>query len=153
MVSRAVPRQLWAIVRPFCAVLEASWSIVAAFVGGRRCLANHLRQHRRRALCAAVVSPLVLALLPPSPPSVPSALLSAARPLVHSVGTNGLGCFYTLCASYKQVPSPVLFLSASSFLCSPPPPLSPLPLIRSVGQSIRIDNIVLFQFDRRCAVP
>ena len=47
VVSRAVPRQLWAIVRPFCAVLEASWSIVAAFVAGRRCLGNHRRQHRR----------------------------------------------------------------------------------------------------------
>ena len=47
MVSRAVPRQLWAIVRPFCAVLEASWSIVAAFVAGLGCLGRHLRHYRR----------------------------------------------------------------------------------------------------------
>ena len=46
-VSWAVPRQLWAVVRPFCAVLEASWSIVAAFVAGLGCLRSHLRHHRR----------------------------------------------------------------------------------------------------------
>ena len=46
-VSWAVPRQLWAVVRPFCSVLEASLSIVAAFVAGLGCLGSHLRHYRR----------------------------------------------------------------------------------------------------------